>query len=154
MPHTLSTWRGLRAWVVLFLFVTALPGCGAGKRTAHVTGKVTYKDRLVTSGAVTFHGEDGRLDSGQIDHEGNYTVAQAPVGAVKVTVVTARARQAPQPGRRLPGGGKSGEHPGTPPEATTTGKPIVLPKKYQDPEQSGLTYTVAPGKQTIDLRLD
>jgi hypothetical protein len=30
---------------------------------------------------------------------------------------------------------------------------LAIPKKYENPEQSGLTFTVAPGVQTFDIEL-
>jgi hypothetical protein len=114
---------------------------------------VTYKGRAVTSGAVTFYGEDGRVDSGPIDAEGNYTIARAPTGVVKATVISAQDRAGPPPGKHSPGN-KPTEHPGKAQDPSRSGKPIALPPKYQDPGQSGLSYTVTGGKQTINIPLD
>jgi hypothetical protein len=138
-------------WVPVLLL---LPLAGCGKGTGFVTGKVTYRDKPVPSGAVTFHGANGRTDSGSLDAEGNYTIPQAPVGPVKVTVVTGLP-PGPAPVIRRPGGEKPPQHPGE--KAGGTGpaprKHVVLPKKYEDPQQSGLTFTVTSGAQTINIPL-
>jgi hypothetical protein len=149
---------GVRGGVVLLLVLPALAGCG--KRTGFVSGKVTYQGRPLTSGSVTFHGADGRTDSGSITPEGNYTVPQAPVGTAKVTVLVRPSRpgRLPQEGPaketpKHPGEGKAGKHPSAGP-AAQAGRPQVIPKKYEDPNQSGLTFTVTTGKQTIDIPLE
>lgn len=154
MSRTLSGGLRLPVWVVLLLPVLA--GCG-GKRTGFVTGKVTFRGQPVTSGAVTFYSEDGRVDSGQLSIEGNYTIAQAPRGVVKVTVVPGQPRPAPKLNKSVPGGVSSVEHPKTeqpPTHGARAGAPPNFPKKYHDPDKSGLTYTVTGGEQTIDIRLD
>ena len=38
--------------------------------------------------------------------------------------------------------------------STPTPKPSPIPKKYQDPEKSGLTYTVTKGSQEHDIKLE
>jgi hypothetical protein len=139
-------WRwGRRAAVLLLLL--AASGCG---RTASVTGTVTFKGEPVTSGAVTFYGPGGRVDSSQIDENGKYAVAKAPVGEVKVTVVSA----APRRGGDVPKGKEVPEHPGrsksSPPKA---GKAVPIPGKYKDPESSGLSYTLKAGSQVINIDL-
>jgi hypothetical protein len=126
---------------------------GCGQPTGYVTGKVTYQGRPLTSGAVTFHGEDGRVDSGPINSEGNYVVANAPSGTVKVTVVVRQVNQKAV-SKRGPGA-KSPTHPDQakqPPAETA--KPLIIPPRFADPNQSGLAYNVTGGKQTIDIPLE
>src|SRR5215467_11553492 len=133
MSRTLSGGHRLPVWVVLLLLLPVLAGCG-GKRTGFVTGKVTFKGQPVTSGSVTFYGEDGRVDSGQLSIEGNYTIAQAPRGVVKVTVVPAQPRSAPKL-KKNPGSVSSVEHPKTdqtPTHGARGGAPPNFPKKYLD----------------------
>jgi hypothetical protein len=152
MSGVFSARFGSGRWVPVLLL---LPLAGCGKGTGFVTGKVTYRDKPVPSGAVTFHGANGRTDSCSLDAEGNYTIPQAPVGPVKVTVVTGLPpRPAPVIGR--PGGEKPPQHPGEGKAGGTRPalrKHLVLPKKYEDPQQSGLTFTVARGTQTINIPL-
>jgi hypothetical protein len=136
----------------LLVVLLSLTGCG-GKRTGFVTGKVTYQGRPLTSGAITFHGEDGRTDSGAINAEGNYVVPNAPTGAVKVTVVV-RVVKSIAPPRSGPGGTAT-KHPdeGKQPRAPAV-VPVVIPARYEDPDKSGLTFQVRAGKQTIDVPLE
>jgi len=145
------------AGVVLLVVLPALVGCG--KRTGVVTGKVTYQNQPLTSGAVIFHGTDGRVDSGAIDSEGRYTIPQAPIGPARVTVQVGQSGPVPRvsgPGRtaaaKHPGDAKAGTHPSK--AGAPQGKPLVIPPKYQDPTQSGLTWTVTGGNQTYDIKLE
>src|SRR5262245_45677289 len=151
MSRKLSTRRGSCGWVVLLLFLPSLAGCGA-KKTAVVSGAVTYKGQPLTVGAVTFHGADGRIESANIDPQGNYTMSQAPVGPVTVTVAVSQPRLAPVARDNRPGG-KPVKHPGEE-QAGPALKPVNIPGKYKDPSSSGLTFTVNQGNQTINLPLE
>jgi len=126
---------------------------GCGKRTGVVTGKVTHQGTPLTSGAVVFHGPNGQSDSGNIDAQGNYTVSQAPIGPVKVTVDPGPARLPPP---RNTGPRKESKHPGEKEGAPPPPPPrrVVIPEKYKDPNQSGLTFTVTGGQQTFDIKVD
>lgn len=79
---------GLVALVGILSFTLA--GCGRGQRPrAKLTGKVTLDGHRVTIGAVTVYAEDGQGEpgEGQIDKDGNYVVANAPVGKVKIRIL-------------------------------------------------------------------
>src|SRR5712692_7061457 len=75
--------RALAVGVVLVL-LPAVAGCGA--RTGAVSGKVTFNGRTVSFGIVAFIGPDGGVASSQIESDGSYRIAAAPVGPVKITV--------------------------------------------------------------------
>jgi hypothetical protein len=128
-------------------------GCGGGG-TATVSGKVTYKGEPVTAGYVTYYGADGKTDSGRIDADGHYTVYKAPVGDVKVAVLTS------DPKRRVPSGGLSkGKQASKHPDSEITasdqvGKFVAIPPRYKDPDKSGLAFTVKSGSQVINLELN
>ena len=55
-----------------------------------VTGKVKLaaNRQLVTAGTVSFWGSDNRVGSSPIAGDGSYPVPDAPVGEVKITIVT------------------------------------------------------------------
>jgi hypothetical protein len=138
---------------LLLLFLSSLVGCG--RTTGTVSGKVTHQGQPLTSGAVIFHGADGRSDSGHIDVDGNYTVSQAPVGPVKVTVDTGSARRVSPPKITGPRRDNPAKHPGE--KSGTNPAPmrkVVIPEKYKDPNQSGLTFTVSGRRQTFDIKVD
>ena len=132
-----------RLWIVLVCLAAA--GCGAP--TATVTGKVTLNGAPVTAGAVTFHGENNFVQSAAIDATGAYTIANAPVGPVKVAVVSSRPRT-----MASPGGKTVPSHPGNKGGAAAVSS-VPVPEKYKDPNQSGLNFELKAGPQTIDLPL-
>jgi hypothetical protein len=132
----------------LVLLAGAAVGCG---KSTTVSGKVTHKGKLVTSGDVLFLSEDGRETRGPIGADGTYTARGVPVGPAMVGV--------DNPPPAAPSGS------GLPPSKDTSNDPevkemkeraaryVATPKQYRDPKQSGLTYTVQSGSQTHDIDL-
>ena len=138
-------------------------GCGEGIQRATVKGKVTLGETPIPVGNVMFWGKDNYTASGTIDKEGNYSVADVPVGEVRISVQTPK----------LPPGGLEMMHrmknnPGAKDtESVDPNDPskrigimgnipeniVPVPDKYNDPGTSGLTYTVKGGEQTHDLKL-
>jgi hypothetical protein len=140
------------------LYLAAI-GCSGGPPTGVVTGKVTFNGEPVAHGIVTFYGDDGRVDSSQID-DGNYTVHRAPVGPVKITVTGGGLA----PGGMGPPGMKMGkemseklaEKGGAVPEGKAAARlkdPKQIPRKYGAKETSDLTFTVKKGTQSHDIDL-
>lgn len=98
-----------------------------------VAGKVTFKGKPLPRGAVAFYSDDGSAYSMPLAADGTYKLA-LPAGAYRLAVVV----PAPKPADPM----------------DPKGEPIVvIPKKYQSPETSGLTYKVIAGKQTFDIDL-
>jgi len=125
---------------VLLLGVIFVPlGCGQ-KQKATVSGTVTYKGTPLTSGTVTFYGSDNQVVSGSIDTNGAYSIAGVPVGPAKISVITPPAPSPKQVKGGVPGG-----------DAQTNS--VQIPKKYELPDQSGLTYTVVSGSQEHPIEL-
>ena len=148
------------SWLGVLLILSA--GCGS-KGT--VSGKVTVNDEPVRRGTVTFTASTSTWASSvPIGEDGIYTVINAPPGPVKITVASADAN--PRAGSKLKtrkGQEKeeaSGGIEDMPPSvrnrfnaaAAGPGGPSV-PKKYNKPETSDLTYEVKPGKQQYDIQL-
>jgi hypothetical protein len=93
-----------------------------------ISGKVTLDGQLVRIGAVVF--TDGKASSGtDLQADGNYKLTNAPIGTLRVAVVT--------------------------PMAMAKGNPkfIKVPPKYQDPNTSELTVTTVRGANTFDIPL-
>jgi len=116
-----------------FLFLLAVLGCGRDdKLLTPVQGRVFYHGKPLAGGTIVFtpdieRGGRGPLAFGEIDAEGRYwlqTGEQAGVvaGWYRVTIA------APEPGQTL------------------TTPLIDLPRKYGDPEQSGLLREIPAGK--------
>jgi hypothetical protein len=141
-----------RHWGIRGLLLPALLAAGCGPSKASVSGMVTFQGRALPSGTVLFHGEDGRVEHALIGADGGYALADAPTGAVRITVQSHPAMPAGFP--------TSGEGPPpAPPELAAMtkdrhdGSRVAIPLRYLDPGQSGLTCTVRPGSQTHDIEL-
>jgi hypothetical protein len=125
---------------------------GCGRPAASVSGTVTFDGKPLPGGTVLFHRSDGRVEHALISTEGKYSMEDAPLGKVRITV---RAHGAVPPA--LP---NSAVNPPTPPreldprpEDRRDSGYVPIPPRYLDPEKSGLTYTVSAGGQTHDIKL-
>ncbi|HTU16595.1 MAG TPA: hypothetical protein VMG10_00920 [Gemmataceae bacterium] len=132
----------------------AAAGCGASK--GKISGKVYYQNTLVKGGTVSFVSADKTSHMAQIKEDGSYTVEKVPVGEATICVETQSFKppsiNAPHyqlpPGVQGPGGYK-------PPDRAARGKRYVaIPDRYASPEQSGLKYTVKPGSQEHDIKME
>jgi len=130
-------WKGLA--LGLALLGTLLGGCGGGDegRVVPAGGKVTYKGEPIAKGTVVFTPDKGRPATGAIEN-GSFILSTyaegdgALPGKYKVGVVV--TEEVPT---------KGGDN-------TTK---YIVPQKYSDPEQSGLTAEVPSGGKK-DLQID
>lgn len=119
-----------------FLFFLAALGCGQDNKLTPVQGQVFYQGKPLMGGTIVFtpdaeRGGRGPLACGEIGSDGRYwlqTGDQAGVipGWHRVTIA------APAPTRE--------------PGQTVTLSPNDLPRKYGDPEKSGLLREIQAGK--------
>jgi hypothetical protein len=127
-------------------------GCGHPKGT--VSGIVTYKDKPLPGGFITFVPEQGSGSySGKIQQDGSYRVADIPAGPVKIGV---QAPQAPKHAESMisPVDIAKGAKPGAKGAAPASGTTYVnIPPSYSDPEKSGLRLTVTGGSQEHNIPL-
>jgi hypothetical protein len=122
--------------------VLLLIGCSQGKPdTVPVTGEVIYQNAPVEGAEVTFSPEGGALAMGRTDAAGKFTLRTfeegdgALPGSHRVTVV----KNVAQPTR-----------PDNPYPVTKN----MLPARYAQPAQSGLTFEVQPsGENHFRLEL-
>jgi hypothetical protein len=131
-----------RTWAAALLLLAALCGCtGGGETPVPVKGKVTYKGAALQGGTIVFipdtaRGTHGRLATADIQPDGTFALkTDGVLGAVpgwhRVTV----AWVLPGPGGQTP--------------------QSLLPVKYRDPQQSGLTWEVLANKpNTVELNLE
>jgi hypothetical protein len=129
-----------RRAVRLLLAALLAAACGCGN-TATVSGKVAYHDRPVVYGSVIILSADHTAHSGVIKPDGSYAVEGVHPGEVKVGVISRDPSKAPR--------GTVGAK-----EAAAGGNWFPLPRELEDPETSGLSYTVGAGgvRQDIDLK--
>lgn len=175
------TSRGL--WVrscMVFALVVVLAATGCGQKTNKVKGKVTYDGKTVVWGSVTLLDAKGAYHQGDIDLNGNYEIANVPVGPVKIGVVSPDPKveaggskggkggnrdAAAAGGAKTSGGGAAAsddprerffQQQGGRPQAPEKPKPqpgqwFPIPAKFTDPATSGLSGEVKPG---TDLNID
>ena len=135
--------------VCLVSLILAAAGCTAGgPSVGRVSGKVRYKDEVLTSGAITwtvvFVGRDGDTTAGLVGASGEYTAESVPTGLAKIAVVGSP---------RVPTGLRNHNEQLSvlAEEDSRLLKSLV---KFKDPDKSGLTYMVNKGKQGHDIELE
>jgi hypothetical protein len=139
-------------WVMSALLGTGLlllSGCGGGS-TATVSGTVTYKDKPLPGGLITFMAEQGdAVARGKIEKDGTYRVNKVPVGNVKIGI---QASEPPKYGAGMIPKEEAAKL-GKKATAVDPGDHVTLPKQFADPNKSGLTYTVKHGPQEHNISL-
>jgi len=135
--------------VLLVLLLMCSLAAGCAKPKGSISGKVTYQGKPLTTGFVTFTPEKGPAVNSPIYGEGKYRVESVPVGAAKISV-TAVSATSTETLRKV-------SNPKDPKEMMKALKPestgTKIPSTYNDPDKSGLTYTVQQGPQEHDIQL-
>lgn len=136
--------KTLTGWGALTVLAIASIGCGGDTPpTGNVTGTVTYNGSPVANANVTFQPNGGRPATGVTDASGKYTLATfgtsdgAVLGSHKISI-TPNITDVPMPE--------------TPDQASAEPKP-PFPKKYMNPDTSGLTADVKSGPNEVNLEL-
>jgi hypothetical protein len=149
------------ALLASFVAILAVIGCGDSsglEKRYPVSGNVTYKGQPVPKGNVFFVPVDstkGRSAGGEISEDGSYTLTTAEEGdgalpgEYKVSVIS---QDIDMSAVLKEAGGGAGRQSETFRKATKQAKDLV-PKKYGDPETSGLRKTVETRSNTINLEL-
>jgi hypothetical protein len=143
----LST-RLLRLLLVTGLILLTL-GCGGSNGS--VRGKVVHKDKTVVVGTVMLKGSDGNIVSAVIDQDGTFRFDSVASGKYKVGVastdpateiaavsVNQRMKVDPKEKKAAP---------------TDTKGWFKLPPNADNPENSGLTLEVKPGKNDVTITI-
>ncbi len=149
----MKAWRPRVAAVVVALCAVGFSSCGSNAPVAlpstgaSMEGTVQYNGKTLHFGIVVVEG-GGVSAQGQISEEGTYKVENAPVGPVKIGVVTnegmamaSRMQAGSNQGPGAKGAGKLGKAP----------EFVDVPKKYHEAATSGLTYTVEKGVNKHDI---
>ena len=137
--------RGLiRAFPLILLLIAA--GCtGSGRGGSQVSGKVVYQGKALPSEEITwtviFVGPGDHQRSATVGKDGAYTAEDVPAGPARIAVV---GRPPVPPGLVAPG-----QSPLKLSEASR--RLLSTLKKFEDPELSGLRYTVTKGNQRHDI---
>jgi hypothetical protein len=141
--------------------------------TGSVSGKVTYKGQPLKGGYVAFiNSSGGQTFSAPIQEDGSYQIPKITGGSYKVTVETESLKPQGET-KGVPFKGVSKEGPPKeylPPKLNLPVNPadygykmatpggqldryVPIPRKYADPEQSGLKFDFRGGNQTYDINL-
>lgn len=147
MTARLSTVTGnWKAALALFAALAVLTGCSGPKRLASLSGKVTYKGKPVSVGAVYFHGPAGELAMGNLKEDGSFVATDLPIGEVRVSLKVQDpgiyAQQLKSPPSLDPGKSENGD------------RVTSLPNKFADPASSGLAYTLTPSTTTLEIAIE
>lgn len=124
--------------------VVLVLGC-ARNSPAEVQGTITIKGHSpkIAGLTISFIGIDGKPVTAPVDSDGKYTIAQAPVGEVKIGFGVAQAMLTSEssPQDRI--------------RELETKRQVKdaggFPDKYRDPRTSGITTTLSPGSNTFDF---
>jgi truncated hemoglobin YjbI len=92
-------------------------------KTTSVSGKITFKGKPLVDGSVVFHPKEGKPVSAAVQADGTYKVDAIKPGIYKIAINPALAPA------------------------------VLIPKKYEDPDKSGLQITVGKESQSFDLNL-
>jgi hypothetical protein len=132
---------GLSCLCVLIVLGSMLMGCGrSGEKPQPVSGRVTFQGKAVAAGMIRFSNPQAAIDiMANLRPDGAYEVLMArgaglPTGTYQVAVMPPMVErpigmgQAPKP-------------------------PVCadIPAKYRQPSTSGLTLTVKPGRNVLDV---
>lgn len=100
--------------------------------TAIVLGSVKLKDQPVKGGSLTFISQSDPNDTAscKIGHDGNFAIADAPLGDAKVTVDTETIK------------GYLGD------------RYVKVPTKYWQPGTTDLTVKIQEGENKVELKLE
>jgi hypothetical protein len=134
------------------MLLLLVAGCGGSSgNTANVSGKVTIDGAPVTGGSMQFTAKDGPTFHVQINDDGTYAQSELQPGDYVVTVETESLN--PNKKHAVYGGAQGAKMTNQaspmPPGvagAGPSGTYVPIPKKYGDPKKSGLTATLAKGK--------
>lgn len=126
----------------LALLLAFLCTTGCGLRLASVSGKITYKNKPVTTGNILFVPEaGGPTATADIQKDGSYSLktdklSGAAPGRYKVMIISMQdtSTQLPEHRNPLPN--------------------LLLPEKYADQNRSGLFATVNEGTNEIHFPLN
>lgn len=132
-------------------------GCGKSKKQGTVSGKITYADKPVTGGRISFHPAEGSAYPGEINPDGTYAVPAVPAGDMKITIETEYLRNA-QPSYQLPAGAPPGMAEKMKSQMPDVGKGNTptytrIPAKYANAKTTPLTMKVESGSQSKDFNL-
>lgn len=150
---------------VLVCLVAPICGCGGSDQMecAQVTGSVTLDGEPLPTATILFRPDFGRAGRGKIE---NGIIVESSTYGINDGIVLGKHRIAvqaipevvPVTGSRIEepvGSGRTIQPPPSyaPSRSKARTNTVVIPKKYQDPEQSGLTAEITADGNELNLQL-
>ena len=132
-------------FVILALACTSIiggAGCSREVRST-VSGKVDYDGQMLNSGYILFQVNYLVTKGAEIASDGSYVVDGLPFGSAAVSICV------DEPPPPTPEGIEPTAIPGTYEE-----NPVLIPRKYDSLETSGILVEVAMPEQTFDIHLE
>jgi hypothetical protein len=113
---------------------------------ATLEGTITFGSEPVPMAMVIVRGSGGGA-TGHVGDDGRYKVENVPLGEVKLAVNTDAARG------EFMSQSMAASYKGPESKGKTKGGPkfVEVPKKYHDPETSGIKTTINKGQNTFDI---
>lgn len=140
-----------RAWLGCVAITAALASGCADERRSTVRGTVTLKGQPLSAGVVRIYSPDDRISTAYVQPDGSFAVTDVLPGTVRVAVLPSNTTSMPSPkDKDAKGRPKKPAAPGV----DEKGARSPIPKKYQDVNTSGLSFTITPTTETVDVRLD
>ena len=135
-----SSHRFLAGFLGLVAIVFSVSGCGTKDAKVTIRGTVSYKGQPLSSGMLQLVGRNGAPPSAaSIQKDGTFIMTDVAVGEVSASILATPISK-----------DRTGAKTTSNPKIT----PADLPEKYQDPEKSGLKYTITPNSCELDIKLD
>ena len=122
--------------------ITVGAGCSREVRST-VRGKVDYDGQMLNSGYILFQVNYLVTKGAEIASDGSYVVDGLPYGSAAVSICV------DEPPPPTPEGIEPTAIPGTYEE-----NPVLIPRKYDSLETSGIMVEVAMPEQTFDIHLE
>ncbi|HVK12765.1 MAG TPA: hypothetical protein VM597_28700 [Gemmataceae bacterium] len=118
-----------------------LVGCGGppAKKMVTVTGTVSYKGELLTSGVIKFLAPNGDFAAAAIPPDGKFVMSEVVPGEQKVAYV----------GGPVNVGSSGGAADGNEPKRQA----VAVPAKFGEPQTSGVTVTVSENGGDVAIEL-
>jgi len=144
----------LRACFGLLFLLPLISACGLSESElaesgATLTGAITHNGAPIEFAMVIVQSKDGSKSAiGKINDDGKYVVENCPIGEVLVGVNTDAGRG--EFTSKMMQQNKTALDPKSS-KRISTPKFVELPKKYFDPNTSGLSTTIQAGTNTYDI---
>ncbi len=134
----------------LLVTISFVHGCARSNSGAgNLSGKLTLGERPIRAGRVYIISKDGkRATSAEVQDDGSYAIADAPIGDVKISF------QPPENVQLTEKVAINTKVPGLKAISATAARSVVgIPSHYLNHETSGITFNVKEGDNIFDIKL-